>query len=121
MYSVGIDCVEIRRIEKSIESQAFRNRVFGINEMLEIEKRGSKPINYAVCFGAKEAFSKSLGTGISGFLLSEVELVHKDNGKPFLKLSGAAAKLAEKMCFDVSVTHTDSMVTVVVISYPEGE
>lgn len=119
MFSVGIDSVEIERIARSIENDRFINRVYGDDELCEIKSRGMHPRSFAVCFAAKEAFSKALGTGISGFALKEVQLVHLDSGAPCLSLSGNALKLAseQNLSFSVSVTHTDSVATVIVLGY----
>ena len=37
-------------------------------------------------FAAKEAFSKALGTGISGFALKDVEVLRDEHGKPYIEL-----------------------------------
>ncbi len=119
MYSVGIDTVEIERIERSVKRDSFVNKVYGDNELAEIKGRGESPRSFAVCFAAKEAFSKAIGTGISGFSLNEVELLHNEKGAPYLKLSGNAFKKARGLSFSVSVTHTDTIATVIVLAYGE--
>ena len=119
MYSVGIDTVEIERIERSIKRESFVNKVYGDDEPAEIKERREHPRSFAVCFAAKEAFSKAVGTGISGFSLSEVQLLHNEKGAPYLKLCGNALALAKGLTFSVSVTHTDSIATVIVLAYGE--
>ena len=117
---VGIDSVEINRIKALIESkERFIERAFSLEEQKEFSKRNNKPQHIAAAFSAKEAFSKALGTGISGFNLNEVSLLHKENGKPYLEFSGKALKIVEesKLSFDVSITHTDSLATAVVIAF----
>ena len=86
---------------------------FGLDETL-LALRDS-----VAAFCAKEAFSKSLGTGISGFSLKEVSLLHNERGKPYLSFSGNAEKIVHKTgcSFDVSITHTESLATAVVISF----
>ena len=109
MLSVGIDLVEIRRIEKSIRNPRFCSRVLGKTEYAQLEMRGFPVQSVAASFCAKEAFSKALGTGIRGFALTEVELLREENGRPRLHLTGNAAKLAAARGlaeFSVSVTHT---------------
>lgn len=121
MLSVGIDTVEISRIEKSTQNPRFIKKVYGQNELAELAARSMPPQSLAACFCAKEAFGKALGTGIRGFKLTEVELLHKKNGKPYIKLSGNAKALAESICKDlengiqVSVTHTKEIASVIVI------
>lgn len=117
---VGIDTVEIKRIESLVQNkERFLERVFSEKEQEEFIKRNNKTEHIAAAFCAKEAFSKALGTGISGFNLNEVSLLHKENGKPYLEFSGKALKIVEesKLSFDVSITHTNSLATAVVIAF----
>ena len=117
MITNGIDLIEIKRIEKSLQSESFLNEVYGADERKELE--GKRAESYAAAFCAKEAFSKALGTGVRGFLLSEVEVLHKENGMPYLKLSGRAKEKAEEMNleFSLSITHTDEYAAAVVTAY----
>ncbi len=118
MLSVGIDLVEIRRIEKSIRNPRFCSRVLGKTEYAQLEMRGFPVQSVAASFCAKEAFSKALGTGIRGFALTEVELLREENGCPRLHLTGNAAELAVARGlaeFSVSVTHTKEYAAAVVV------
>ncbi len=116
---IGIDSIEIDSIEKSMNSGRFLERVYGANELAELQSVAKKAQRCAALFAVKEAFSKALGTGVRGFSLAEVETLHEKNGKPYLHLSGNAAKIAENTgyAFEVSVTHTKSTATAVVIGY----
>ncbi len=120
---VGIDSVEISRIDGLNNKDSFISRVFSESEREEFSKRGFKSEHIAAAFAAKEAFSKALGTGLSGFSLNEVSLLHESTGKPYLRLSGAAKKLADEkgLSFDVSITHTSLVATAVVIGFKGGE
>lgn len=118
---IGIDSIEIDSIENSIKSSRFVERVYGELELSELELCGEsqKSQRFAALFAAKEAFSKALGTGIRGFSLNEVEVLHEENGKPYLYLSGNAKELAQKTGynFEISITHTKSVATAIVIGY----
>lgn len=120
MLSVGIDLVEIGRIEKSVGSQRFVERVYGKSERAEFARRPNCASSMAAAFAAKEAFSKAIGTGIRGFSLREVELLHDTLGAPYLFLSGKAADIAagRSLRFCVSVTHTEHYASAVVIAEP---
>lgn len=122
MLSVGIDMVEIARIKKSIQNERFIDRVYGENEREEFKLRNAHARSFAAAFAAKEAFSKALGTGIRGFSLYEVQLVHDSLGAPRLHLSGSALEIANSrgLDFAVSVTHTDEYATAVVIADKKG-
>ncbi|NLL63971.1 MAG: holo-ACP synthase [Ruminococcaceae bacterium] len=118
-YSLGIDAIEISRIEKSIKTPGFIERVFSPLEIEYFEDTGMKAHSLAATFCAKEAFSKAIGTGIRGFALAEVQVIRNSLGKPSLHFIGNAAKIvAEKgLSFDLSLTHTDSLAMAVVIAY----
>lgn len=116
---VGIDLIEIDRIKKSVLNPNFLTRWFGGDEILEYNARGGK-INYiAANFCAKEAFSKAIGTGIRGFGLKEVQLLRDGLGKPYLKLSGDAEKIAERLGleFEASISHTKHYAVAIVEAY----
>ncbi len=112
---IGIDAVLIKRMEKSIKSEHFLKRVFGERELIELEKRAFSPKSAAVCFAAKEAFGKAVGYGImTRFALKDVELLHKSNGRPYIKLAPAARRLCGRSRVSVSVTHEGELAIVVV-------
>lgn len=119
VFKTGIDMVEISRIEKSIQNKRFLDKVYGSSEM-EYFKNNNMPVqSMAAAFCVKEAFGKLIGTGISGFSLNEVEVLHEQSGKPYLKLSGKANEIAqnEGLNFDLSITHTKDYATAVVVAY----
>lgn len=117
IYGFGTDIIEIARIKKAMERPHFCERVFSEEERQELTEK--KAESAAACFCAKEAFSKALGTGIRGFRLCEVSLLHKENGQPYLFLSGSAKQLAEQLhiyAFHLSVSHTKTIATCSVIA-----
>ncbi|MBO4894829.1 MAG: holo-ACP synthase [Clostridia bacterium] len=118
---IGIDSVEISRIEKSIQKESFVKRVFGEEELAELKSRNMPAESAAACFCAKEAFSKAIGTGVRGFELKEVQTLHNDMGKPYLVFGGDAKKIVNELgySFDISITHTDTAATAVVIAFKQ--
>ena len=117
---VGIDSVEVERIEKLVcKNERFIECVFSCEEQSEFKNRSSKPEHIAAAYAAKEAFSKAIGTGVAGFKLCEVSLLHEENGKPFLEFSGNAEEIVKenKLSFDVSITHTKTVATAIVIAF----
>lgn len=115
--TVGTDLVQIERIQKAMKHPSFLQRVFGQRELEELEGRGCPPQSVAGAFAAKEAFSKALGTGIKGFSLKEVEVLHLPGGKPYFYLSGAALEQAGGRVFDLSISHDGGFATAVTIAY----
>lgn len=118
-HGLGIDLVEIPRIESSLKRFNFLTRCFGEHEIEEYKSRGSKASYIAANFCAKEAFSKAIGTGIRGFDLREVELLRDSMGKPYIAFSGRAAEMVKRLGFEfeVSVSHTKHYAVAVVEAY----
>ncbi len=123
MPAIGIDLVEISRIKRSMERRLFLSKILGPNEYAELEKRNFPPQSIAVNFCAKEAFLKALGKGLGDINLTEIELLRKNNGQPYFKLSGKALKLSEKesLTFSVSATHSENYASVIVLAYNTRE
>lgn len=117
IIQAGVDSVEIRRVARSIQRQGFLERFFSEEERQYFERKKNAPQTVAGHFAAKEAFSKAMGTGISGFELREVGIIHDHRGKPFLSLTGAAAELGEGWDFSLSITHTVTTATAFVVAW----
>ncbi len=115
--NVGIDTVEITRIQKALEIPGFKEKVFSPAELDMLSKKGRPAQSFAANFAAKEAFSKALGTGIAGFSLNEVSILRDGRGAPYIVLSGRAEEAAKGKSFTVSLTHTRLDATAIVIAY----
>lgn len=118
-YTVGLDMVEIKRIQKSMALPRFLEKVFSLAERELFASRSFSPQTVAANFCAKEAFSKAIGTGIRGFSLDEVSLLRDELGKPYLVLEGRAKEISDRLglSFSVSVTHTKEYASAVVIGW----
>ena len=111
----GIDLIDIRRVEKTINKfgNRFINRIFTKNEIIRSDNRNRRIESYAKRFAAKEACSKALGTGFrSGVFWRDIEIVNEKTGKPILKLTGGAYKRLEKLipynsAYNISLSITD--------------
>lgn len=97
IIGTGIDITETERIKKAIEKHGFTSRFFTENEEKYFKSKSFSAQTIAAHFAAKEAFSKALGTGIRGFNLKDVEVLHDDLGKPYFKLYENAQKKAEEL------------------------
>ncbi|MGP8270243.1 MAG: holo-ACP synthase [Terracidiphilus sp.] len=108
----GIDVVEIRRIQQSMDrhGKRFLDRVYTAAEQAYCLSKRNSAESLAARFAAKEAGAKALGTGISyGVNWLEIEVVREPNGKPTLRFQGRAAQFAERLGVvrtAVSITHT---------------
>ncbi len=90
---VGCDLIEIERVEKACEKEAFLSRTYTENERRQGEGR---PSVLAGTFAVKEAVAKVLGTGFSGFSPIDIEVLRDEAGKPFVKLYGKAEEIASE-------------------------
>ena len=90
---IGTDIAEVKRFEKWIKNPEMLERFFNEKEMSSAKSDSTKCQHYAVRFAAKEAFSKALGTGITGFNLKEVYITNNEEGAPILHIEGAAFDL----------------------------
>ena len=111
----GIDLIDIRRVEKTINKfgNRFINRIFTKGEIIRSDNRNKRIESYAKRFAAKEACSKALGTGFrSGVYWRDIEVVNEKTGKPVLKLTGGAYKRLKKLIphnstYNISLSITD--------------
>lgn len=99
IVGIGIDIVEVDRIQKTLTDhpERFRARVFTEMEVQYCESRKNRFEHYAARFAAKEAVMKALGTGWGkGVIFSEIEVCRTEAGKPELELHGKTKQRAEK-------------------------
>ena len=94
MQQVGIDIVEIARIERAIErwGRGFLERVY---TGPELERYGRNISSLAARFSGKEAVIKALDSRSIG--LKEIEILSAPGGKPLVKLYGRAQRQADDM------------------------
>jgi holo-[acyl-carrier protein] synthase len=116
VLSVGVDMVEVGRIQKALEDsrigKRFRDRVFTAKEIQYCErKRRGRYESYAGRFAAKEAVMKALGRGWGakvGWL--DIEVARARSGKPEIVLHDKTARLADELGirrWSLSITHTE--------------
>ena len=88
LSGIGVDIIENSRIKRMIKNKYFLHRVFSNYEILNSKKNTEKISFFAKRFAAKEAFSKSLGTGFRNNLNFKDIIVKNDkSGKPFFYTS----------------------------------
>lgn len=93
IVAIGIDIVEIARIEEVFARRGtrFRDRVFTADEIAYCEGRAAKMESYAARFAAKEAAMKALGTGWGeGVGWHDIEVLRSPAGVPSLEFRGRA-------------------------------
>jgi holo-[acyl-carrier protein] synthase len=100
---VGIDLLEIDRLERALERHPrLAQRVFTEDELAYAGERARPGRHLAARFAAKEAVVKALG--LRNFGLREIEVVAGE--PPSVRLGGAAAEAAAGRKVEVSLTHS---------------
>ena len=93
IYGVGIDLVQVERLEKLFErwGERFETRVFTEFERQFCAKRRKRTDCLALRFAAKEAFVKALGLGMrKPVLWKDIEIRPNALGKPEIFLTPRA-------------------------------
>lgn len=110
LIGVGCDVIEIARVRKAIERDAFVQRVFAKEEIAYCMSRGAQAAaSFAARFAAKEAVLKALGTGLRGGELQEIVITNDALGKPSVQLLGYHAELAAQLGVNniaISMSHS---------------
>ena len=98
IFGIGIDVVEVERVESSMAEfgDRFASRVFTDAERAYCDSQKRPAIHYAARFAAKEAVAKALGTGIGKDLSwLDMEIRRRESGEPEVFLSGDGAQFAK--------------------------
>lgn len=108
VVGIGTDIIEIDRIDKACKKDKFLHKVFTDNEIKYFIDRKWNIQSAAGIFCAKEAVSKALGTGISGFGWTDIEILRNQSGKPYVVLHKGAAEVLNSIQGDIvtlSISH----------------
>ena len=108
MHGIGVDIVEIARIEKAVArwGEAFLRRVY---TDLEIRLYRKKLSSLAARFAGKEAVLKALGKSTRVISLREIEILSDPSGRPLVHLYGEARNQASGLGLDrlaISLSHS---------------
>lgn len=111
ILGIGVDIVEIDRIKDAIDkNDKFLDRLFTDKEIEYFKSKNLKIETIAGNFSAKEAISKSIGTGVRNFKFRDIEVVRDSLGKPIVKTYNNLRKI----CIDynvleikVSISHSE--------------
>ena len=97
VVGVGIDLVDVGRMKKALArgGDRFLRRVFTPQEIAWARGKPDAARRFALCFAAKEALWKAMGSGWPrGGKFTEVELRHK-GGAPNLEIKGVARDILD--------------------------
>src|SRR5256714_2195914 len=121
ILGVGIDIIEVGRIQRSYErfGERFLNRILHPNEISYCLSHKAPAPFLAARFAAKEAISKAFGTGIGAQLgWQDMEVGRKESGEPFVVLHEAGQKLMQSRgarAVLISLSHTQAHASAVAI------
>ena len=98
ILGIGVDIIQNKRIKSLIKNKNFITRTFSPKEIKFSQKYSNKTNYFSKRFAAKEAFAKSLGTGIRNNLnLKDIEILNDKKGKPFYIKSKKIDKIINKI------------------------
>lgn len=112
----GIDIIEVRRIRKLMEDygERFFQRILTQNEIDYCRKFSKPDLHFAGRFAAKEAYSKSIGTGVgSEFGWKDIEIINNGKGKP--EIFHLKENEFSNLKFELSISHTEDYACAVVV------
>ncbi len=116
MNKIGVDIVNISRMEKLSESA-----IKGIFNEKEIECANAFTNKKAMAeylagrFASKEALSKALGVAFTKLKPSEIVVTNLDGGKPVLHLEGQSKKNFPNLKCEISISHDNPCAVAVVL------
>lgn len=111
MKSLGVDIVEIERIDKIIKEfgDLFLKKVYSDEEIKYCKSKAKPSQHFAARFAAKEAIAKALGTGFrNSLMLKDIEVRNDENGKPHVYFKGEKDDR-----FLISISHSANYVVAV--------
>ncbi len=110
----GIDVISTQRFDKNKKS--FIEKTFTSSEQEYVKTRKNKAESYAGLYACKEAFLKAIGVGVlNGTKLTEIEILHYENGAPYLKLNKQILKTYKIKKVAVSISHDEGIATAICV------
>jgi holo-[acyl-carrier protein] synthase len=112
---IGVDLIEIGRIQRALDREGFRERCFTEAERAYCDSRPNPAQHYAARFAGKEAVGKALGCGVN-FTWREIEIAGRP--KPGVSLSGWTRGWAERHRageIDLSMTHSKGLAAAICV------
>lgn len=113
---IGIDIIEVTRIKKLMEQYGdkFFQRILTEKEISYCKSFSNPEVHFAGRFASKEAYSKSIGTGISkDFKWKDIEVLNDNRGKPYI--NHTVQNEFSHLKFQISISHTKDYGCAVVV------
>lgn len=86
IHGIGVDLLQVERMEKLLarRGESLLPRLLMNEELAEVRARPRTARALAMCWAAKEAFAKALGSGFRVFGWRDVGVIREANGRPVL-------------------------------------
>jgi holo-[acyl-carrier protein] synthase len=118
IIGIGIDLIEVERIQSAMKRKGFLERYFTEKEIMLFEEHKMNPLKIAGNFSTKEAIVKMFGRGFRNIRLKDIEVLRDNLGKPTVHLEERALELSKQLEIDsihVSISNTKAYVTALAI------
>ena len=119
ILGIGIDLMEIEKIEKKFQSDVHLRKVFTPAEIRECKSVVRSAERFAGRFAAKEAFMKAIGKGIRQEVwFTQIEVLNNQDGQPYIQVKGEAEVWLRALSvrnIHVSIAHTKQNAVAIVI------
>lgn len=105
---IGTDIIDVKRIKGMIErtGDRFYTRILTENEIAYCKTFSKPEQHFAGRFAGKEAYSKSLGTGVGkDYSWKDIEILNDERGKPYIKHLKESD--FSKDVYHISISHTE--------------
>lgn len=115
---VGVDIIEIVRIQHTIEEsgERFLDRIFTPQEIAYCKSKQDMYQHFAARFAAKEAMSKALSTGwVETFRWKDVEVMNDRSGQPRITVHGKLKESLAASSILVTMSHSESHAVAMVL------
>lgn len=122
ILGIGMDIMDVKRIEALLEKPHHRARIFTKGELEHIDQKGAQ--SATGIYAAKEAIAKALGTGFRGFGPWDIEITWNEFGAPNCVLyNGALARrqALEGSRIHLSISHVSEVASAIAILTDEKE
>ncbi|MBE7075221.1 MAG: holo-[acyl-carrier-protein] synthase [Clostridiales bacterium] len=108
---IGVDILEVSRLKKALLNEVFVKRILTQQEIEYVKKYKDCDSHITGFFCAKEAVMKAL-EDCHDISFKEIEILHKQTGKPYVKLYGKAQKIFDEKGYsklEISISQTNTI------------
>lgn len=118
---IGVDIIEIERVERAIENPRFVERIYTPAERAVLAGHARPQCWAAGRFAAKEAVAKALGCGFAGCPPHHVEILSDEQGAPKARLLNETALRFDGITLWVSISHSKTDAVAQAVAERSGE